>query len=748
MTSRSLLPKFLILAALLPVVGFVAWRLLNTSFMLYDDEGYMLIGLANFSKGHPLYDEVFTQYGPAPFLYHWLASISLGVPVDHALGRLLTWTHWLTAALASGLLAWRLSGRFWTAPFTIILSFGYLWQITSEPSHPGGFITAVISTACLLAVHAWTAAKRRTALAVLGGAGAVLLLTKINIGVLWLAAAVVFWSFASDHVLARKSRWALAIAYIAMPFILMRPLLNIEWVLYLALVFAISAALLIVIMHLALRDDRPAASACLSPLPLIFTGLAVAAGIIALTLARGTSTAGLLEGVLIAPLRHAVNFNFGFNWLPHAFVIGAGCIILSIAWLVFPLRRPALDWLIVLGRLTALCVLAWHAQLWLSIYGVGRVIAYSLPLTLLFVLPLSKPSTGQRLGLPIATLLAFAQVLHTYPVAGSQMGWGTFLLLPIWVTGLADAADWLRSRVWRFSPAAVAIIALSISAYQFHILYREAVSRWTDYIPLRLPGSTELHISASTHALISVLTTNSKVHADVLFSRPGMFSFNLWTGIPTPTMRNATHWFWLLSEKERSEIAMSMSSAPQAAIIVSKALDQFVEKNLGLKMQGGLNDIIAKDYPVLFNLNQFEFRLRSTKPAVPFNLYECYLAKESSPPSRQPLMVEINLAIDDTVEKIHLLHCNLESDAPLVLSAANSTLATVTPITSGGYSIGPEVSVSWPLRLTGLTRLRLWPTQGVPDTLSRDGMFLYDTKGGLITSATRAQSEPAALAHD
>jgi hypothetical protein len=40
---------------------------MDTNFMIHDDEGYVLIGVKNFSERGRLYDEVFTQYGPAPF---------------------------------------------------------------------------------------------------------------------------------------------------------------------------------------------------------------------------------------------------------------------------------------------------------------------------------------------------------------------------------------------------------------------------------------------------------------------------------------------------------------------------------------------------------------------------------------------------------------------------------------------------------------------------------------------------------
>ena len=43
-----------------------AYLLINTTFMFYDDEGYLLLTYKNFIAGARLYDDIFTQYGPWP----------------------------------------------------------------------------------------------------------------------------------------------------------------------------------------------------------------------------------------------------------------------------------------------------------------------------------------------------------------------------------------------------------------------------------------------------------------------------------------------------------------------------------------------------------------------------------------------------------------------------------------------------------------------------------------------------------
>jgi hypothetical protein len=52
------------------VLAFAGYWLLFTTFMVYDDEGYVLISLKHFSEHGGLYHHVYTQYGPFPYLFY------------------------------------------------------------------------------------------------------------------------------------------------------------------------------------------------------------------------------------------------------------------------------------------------------------------------------------------------------------------------------------------------------------------------------------------------------------------------------------------------------------------------------------------------------------------------------------------------------------------------------------------------------------------------------------------------------
>src|SRR5258708_9430576 len=73
------------LALLGAIVAIAACALLFTTFMMYDDEGYVLFSLKTFTETGGLYERVFSQYGPFFFLFHPALHLR-GFEVTHTPG--------------------------------------------------------------------------------------------------------------------------------------------------------------------------------------------------------------------------------------------------------------------------------------------------------------------------------------------------------------------------------------------------------------------------------------------------------------------------------------------------------------------------------------------------------------------------------------------------------------------------------------------------------------------------------------
>ena len=54
------------------VTGLVAYLDVFSTFWQYDDEGFMMLTVKHFLDGYPLYNEIWTPYGPFYYLYKWV----------------------------------------------------------------------------------------------------------------------------------------------------------------------------------------------------------------------------------------------------------------------------------------------------------------------------------------------------------------------------------------------------------------------------------------------------------------------------------------------------------------------------------------------------------------------------------------------------------------------------------------------------------------------------------------------------
>jgi hypothetical protein len=704
--SRLAWPALVAVLAL--VCGVIGWGLMHTTFMVYDDEGYVLIGYREFAAGHALYTDIFSQYGPVPFLYHEAWHRITGAPVTHSLGRALTCAHWVLAALAAGWLARLLADRRWVFVPGTVLTFGYLWPMTSEPAHPGGLITLITALALAGAVAGVIHGRERWAAMALGTAGGLLLLTKVNVGVFWLASVVVWYAAVLGvSTWERRGRAGVEAAFVILPFGLMLPLLHEGWALILAKFFAV-AALLVLGIRRAIGSGE-ISRALTAPLTMIGGVVATVLLIVGLMFARGSTLGALLEGVILAPLRHPLNFSIGLSWTASIWIAWVVANTLVVGWLLRPDARARWATAIAVARLMVLAVLVAQASTWMTHLGLSRVTALSLPLLPLFVVPLGNVTdTGLWRARLLVALVGMGQVLHIYPVAVSQMAWGSFLLIPLAVVGWAEAIQHLarRARWSRLRPVLVGVL-LVLPGWQLLNLGSTAWQRWHSSLPLELPGAEHLRLPETVRGPLRILSLNASIHADVLYSRPGLFSFNLWTELPTPTRHNATHWFWLLNEGQQQAIATHLAHQPRAAVITHRTLEAFIRDRLGIPVEGPLQTAIARNFIPLFSLSDYDFMLRTERQAVPFFIIQHYTRTEVLPDDPHPHLIEVNVGARVRVAAIEYRDI-AAPPATLARLGPFENHITATPINRTGQVLGEERVLDWPYEINGLLRLRIY----------------------------------------
>ncbi len=554
------------------------------AFPPYDDEGYMLTVLHSFIAHGHLYDDVFSQYGP--FYYEaWGGLFSaFGIPVSHDAGRGATLAVWILTSLTLGLATARVTGSYLLGLATQMLVFGALESLVSEPMHPGG--TVCLLLAAIVAISCAVRAKASVgAMAALGGALAALILVKINVGAFALAALVLVCTVSYAPLAERRwLRPLVEIGFVAIPFALMTSKLGEDWARHYA-VHVAAAALAVVIALRARETPRRAPE----ELWWLLGGLlAVAAVSCFAILAAGTSPGGLLEGLIGQPLRQADAFSLPFLIADGVYLFDALALALAVAyWWLARSGRSGPAWS---GTVALLGILI---GVELALSPIGRTLpiestglsGYPLALLPLAWVALVPPPGGSRPATAFACLLlpplAVLQGLHAYPVAGSQVQWSAFLLVPVGaicvgngVRGLARVLDGERARRGMFAATAVAAALLLgfVANKTLREPLDEARAAYDARTPLDLPGAREVRLDPLEVNLYRRLTHLIDVNCRSFVTLPGMDSFYLWTRQEPPTGYNATGWPTLFDDAHQERVIEEIDPDPGLCLLENEPL--------------------------------------------------------------------------------------------------------------------------------------------------------------------------------
>lgn len=287
------------LALPLALVGFFA---LFTTFRDWDDEGYFALSLRAFVDGKPLYDDVYTQYGP--FYYEVVGGLgaAFGIPFTTDWARYLTLGAWTGAALLVGAVVTMLSGRLVLGLSAQMVAFATCGVLVNTPLHPTGLILLMLGVAAA-GVVALDSGRDRLAAVGIGVATAAIVLTKPNVGGFLVIGLTASCAIALARTDTRRTVTAVAVTVgaAAIPVVLM-------WdrvALYSTRAFlaTLVASLVAIGVHAALTGPHGARVDVLSLVRLGSASAGVTAGcVLAIVLVHGTSLEGLLRGLVLEPL--------------------------------------------------------------------------------------------------------------------------------------------------------------------------------------------------------------------------------------------------------------------------------------------------------------------------------------------------------------------------------------------------------------------------------------------------------------
>jgi hypothetical protein len=726
-------PSWTLFALLGLVLALTAKWMLWSTFMMYDDEGYVLTSLKSFSEHGGLYDDIFTQYGPFYFLLGHSLHL-LGVAYCAEAARALTLFAWLGSACFASAAVWSISGGGRIATlFTLSAVFAYQWPMISEPSHPGSFISLCV------AFLAWAGCARPLhlkSLAILTGLlGGCLVLIKINVGLLLLAGAGTWLVLHSKIAERRPALKALTmLLLLATPWVLMRPLLGEAWVLSFAILVCCSLAACLLVC----RTDHAVKFSGANFTALALSLLFVAVATFAFVLLKGTSWRGLLDGVLLSPLQMPAVFTSPIKWRTGTLILSAASLLAALAWYRFD-RKKFLPWLVGL-RLCAvlgfLCV--WTGLLERNFHAL--VMSYGLSAVWAFVVPLRKEDKASPARLWLALLL-LTQSMHAFPVAGSQLCWGSFLWIPLAALALEEVWTLLRGSARPLLLQAAEKIPLLVLLGSLFACAKGAQLAWTRYNDgdrLELPGAESLILPESYTSSLRILVQNAREYGGPLHSMPGMLSLNLWSGVATPTLSNATHWFTLLPEKRQNLIRSRLEASDSSVLIVERSVYDYLKKR-NIRTEAPLTLWLFENFQPLFKLDTYEFWVRKGRSLVPLSIAHI---RESQDRNQPRFMIDVTLKTEVSARVARMeLHRFMQNKSVLLQSWGPGELkALVSPLDASPGLTPARYKADMPFPLIGKVQLLLF-TDVFPSTfLPRESVLrFFDEQGRRIAEARFAE---------
>jgi hypothetical protein len=399
----------------------------------------------------------------------------------------------------------------------------------------------------------------------LGAAVGGLLMTKINIGTFALLAVALV---ASRITLSRLSGAVYTLAgaaAIALPFAIMRPLLQFPWALRETEYVALSIAAAVLTGYRSTSRElsvrfwiRPALS---------LLGVVVFSSVFFLPL--GTTLNAMLHSTILGNGANIRNWYIQFP-VPTV-LIPAGSLVLAVLWLTATEVSPR-RLLLLRGAnfLKGLVALLWFVQLYRV--DIGALFTLLLPFCWLAMVPSTATPphlfAKQRFGRFAISIVAVLNGIYPLPVAGADNRFSTVLMVPVLCCFIYDVAPILftwktaerRKRLLQWGAAAG--LAASYGAYLLI-----SVKEYRTLTPLNLPGAERIHVNPELAGEYQWIVRQLKSSCDSHFSMPGFFSLYFWTRTEPPTLALMSNWLGMFSAAEQQRIVEDISRIPRMCIV-------------------------------------------------------------------------------------------------------------------------------------------------------------------------------------
>jgi hypothetical protein len=260
-----------------------------------------------------------------------------------------------------------------------------------------------------------------------------------------------------------------------------------------------------------------------------------------------------------------------------------------------------------------------------------------LPLTLI---PRSRweGDTSALFSRLFITYMAATQFLEPYPVAGSQVGIAAAPMILWAFLCIADGIAGLRTSSSRPSQdfgeglrldaviggALLVLFAGASMALAAHLGLGSAWAGFTSRtwpvsrLPpasTRLRGSEWLHLPAMQATQFESISRNVGTNCSILFTMPGMGSFNMWSGVPTPNGWNLTAWMRGIGSERQAEILSIMKANSQSCAILNRSIVRFWDTDDAGVAALPLARYVMIEMPKITEFGEYEIRVHPHRDA-------------------------------------------------------------------------------------------------------------------------------------
>jgi len=551
-------PRFIFLmllaGALLAGSAVAGFYDLFSNFRQYDDEGYWLIATRLFMDGHPFYDQVSHPYGPVSLATHWFFHDVLSIPVTNSATRFISLAYWMMLSAICALTTLRITRSPWWGIAAYGLVFAYMQAFTNEPGHPQEVI-ASLAAAIPLVFLSTSRRSSRLAWYCTGVLVASMVSTKVNIGMYCLAGVLVVLT--SE---LRDSRWRaglLAGAVLASaiaPWLLMFTHLNAEHSLSYALICSATLTATALVMTTNHAGRKLGLQACIALLAGIVTALLAW---LLFIVVQGSTVGALVASNLlfVSTLEHIYLFR---EYSPVQVGLALAALLFALALLRWP-AGASRDNSVLAAKLVFVCLSIFAV----AMTGAGNghaVLGWAGPLSWLCAVGSSSSNTS----IPRKLLAAMAawHLLLAYPIPGSQLYFGTFLVLVSAIVCLADLSDSLPRRA-AYPAIGSAVLVLLLLLNRTYSLKQH----YAALLPLGFNGTELMRGEAREVERYQHLVAAMR-QADVGFTSSGFNSLYIWSGVAMPAPIIVQHSLLFTSAADRLSIMQGLKAAQDPLVLI------------------------------------------------------------------------------------------------------------------------------------------------------------------------------------